>query len=55
MTAEAAGSGITLVETSKRATLKSQQSYGYSYGEAWKGYFYAPVSGDYIFQGVGDQ
>lgn len=28
--------------------------YGPEYGQVFKGYFYAPVSGNYIFRGAGD-
>lgn len=50
----AAGANATLVEQGKRQTLHTQNIYGTYYGEVWKGYFYAPTTGNYTFQGAAD-
>ena len=42
-------------EKGYRAELKEGNVYGsYRYGQAWTGYFTAPVSGEYTFIGTGD-
>lgn len=45
---------IVVQETGIRAELESTNIYGVNYGQVFKGYFYAPVSGDYIFRGAAD-
>ena len=48
------GTGITLVESGKRMEIETPNIYGENYGQVFKGYFYAPVSGNYTFRGAGD-
>lgn len=45
---------ISLVESGYRGEIKSGAYYGSNYGEAFTGYFTAPVDGVYKFQGVAD-
>lgn len=42
------------LETGYAAELESSNIYGDQYGQVFKGYFYAPVSGNYIFRGAAD-
>jgi hypothetical protein len=45
---------IVLQESSYRGDIKTGNYYGTYYGEVFTGYFTAPVSGEYVFRGVGD-
>lgn len=45
---------VILVERGHVAELETQDTYGPAYGQVFKGYFFAPVSGNYIFRGVSD-
>jgi hypothetical protein len=45
---------IVLQESSYRGEISTGNYYGSNYGEAFTGYFTAPVSGRYIFRGVAD-
>lgn len=48
-------SQISLVASGFASTLHSKDIYGSSpYGQVFKGYFYAPVTGNYIFRGAAD-
>lgn len=40
------------MESSQRSILESPGIYSYAYGQIFKGYFYAPVSENYIFRGA---
>lgn len=40
-----------MVERGKRLQLETPDIYGTYYGEVFKGYFYAPVAGNYTFRG----
>jgi hypothetical protein len=41
-------------EESVKTELRSGDIYGSYFGETWKGYFTAPVSGTYTFRGWGE-
>lgn len=43
-----------MVESGFSATLNTKDIYGSYYGQVFKGYFYAPVTGNYIFRGAAD-
>lgn len=45
---------LTLIEQKKVAEFDTADVYGTNYGQVFKGYFYAPVNGNYIFRGAGD-
>lgn len=45
---------ISLVKSGFSATLNTKDIYGSYYGQVFKGYFYAPVTGNYIFRGAAD-
>ena len=49
-----AGNSLPIQEQSVRAVLETYDVYDGWYGQVFKGYFYAPVSGDYIFRGAAD-
>lgn len=53
-TALANNVALPVLETGVQATLQSQNVYGEGYAQVWKGYFYAPNTGAYTFQGAGD-
>jgi len=44
----------TPLETAVRADMAEGNFYGTYYGQTWKGYFTAPVSGSYTFRGMAD-
>lgn len=48
-------SNIVLKESKKIMELEATDIYIAPYAHAIKGYFYAPVSGNYIFRGAGDE
>lgn len=50
----AKSSTIVLQESSYRGEISTANYYGTYYGEAFTGYFTAPVSGEYTFRGVAD-
>ena len=41
-------------EVGFRADLREGDVYGQNYGQTWKGYFTAPVDGNYTFRGIAD-
>ena len=43
-----------LITRGVRAELETTNMYGSYYGQAFKGYFYAPVTGNYTFRGSAD-
>lgn len=45
---------LTVLESGFRGEIETGDYYGSYYGEVFKGYFTAPVSGTYTFRGVGD-
>ena len=45
---------MTLLEEGVRGEWESTNVYGEYYGQVFKGYFYAPVSGNYTFRGSAD-
>lgn len=45
---------ISLIESGQTSVLWSPDTYTGMYGEVFKGYFYAPVSGIYKFRGAAD-
>lgn len=45
---------LTVVEEGFKAELRSLNLYGTYYAQTFKGYFYAPVSGNYTFRGAAD-
>lgn len=52
--AVASGSGITLIESKTMMELETLDLFGSNYGQVFKGYFYAPVDGNYTFRGAAD-
>ena len=50
----ASGVGMDLLETKKIMELHTPDIYGENYGQVFKGYFFAPVSGNYTFRGSGN-
>ena len=45
---------MELIEEGVKAELESTDIYGTYYGQVFKGYFYAPVDGNYTFRGSAD-
>ena len=43
-----------LITKGVRAELETIDMYGSYYGQTFKGYFYAPVTGNYTFRGSAD-
>ena len=46
--------GLTLQDEYISGEIKGGQIHGYNYGQVWKGYFLATVTGAYKFRGLGD-